>query len=308
MRAWMRGRRRGVAPNIRWMERTIACPLSSGKKSATVRGLLGPMHSKLLATSPSIETFAKRPIRQLSQTGQNGAAFVTTHWSIVLTARGESPEAREALENLCRNYWWPIYGFVRRQGHTPEEAQDLTQSFFAFLLERKGLDTVGPEKGRLRSFFLASVKNFLANAHRSAMAGKRGHGRPALRLEELVGREHAHLEPLDTLTPDRIYEREWALTLLDQVLGRLAEEYRMAGSAALFDRLKQLLVGEPDRPSQAQIAQELGMTENAVKQAFHRLRHRYGALLLDEIAETVAKPAEIEDELRHFIAVLQNNS
>jgi RNA polymerase sigma factor (sigma-70 family) len=263
------------------------------------------MHSNLLAISPSIETFAKRPIRQLSQTGQNGTAFVTTHWSMVLTARGESPEAHEALEKLCRNYWWPIYGFVRRQGHTPEEAQDLTQSFFAFLLERKGLDTVGPEKGRLRSF---SVRNFLANAHRSAMAGKRGHGRPALHLEELVGREHAHLEPLDTLTADRIYEREWALTLLDQVLGQLAEEYRMAARATLFDRLKQLLVGEPDRPSQAQIAQELGMTENAVKQAFHRLRHRYGALLRDEIAETVAKPAEIEDELRHFIAVLQNNS
>jgi hypothetical protein len=107
------------------------------------------MDSKLLATSPSIETFATRPIGQLSQTGQNGTAFVTTHWSIVLTARGESPQAREALEKLCRNYWWPIYGFVRRQGHTPEEAQDLTQSFFAFLLERKGLDTVGPEKGRL---------------------------------------------------------------------------------------------------------------------------------------------------------------
>ena len=120
-------------------------------------------------------------------------AFTTTHWSVVLDAQGESPEAQEALEKLCRVYWRPIYGFVRRQGHTPEEAQDLTQSFFAFLLERKGLDTVGPEKGRLRSFFLASVRNFLANAHRSAMAGKRGHGRPALSLEELVGREHAHL-------------------------------------------------------------------------------------------------------------------
>ena len=290
------------------MEQTIAGWLSSGRKSATVRGVLGPMHSKRLATSPSSETFAKTPIKQLSQPGQNGAAFVTTHWSMVLTARGESPEAREALEKLCRTYWWPIYGFVRRQGHTPEEAQDLTQSFFAFLLERKGLDTVEPEKGRLRSFFLASVKNFLANAHRRAMAGKRGHGRVALHLEELVRGEYSHLEPLDTLTADRIYEREWALTLLDQVLGRLAEEYRMAGSAALFDRLKQVLAGEPDRLSQAQIGQQLGMTENAVKQAFHRLRHRYGALLRDEIAETVAKPAEIEDELRHFIAVLQNNS
>jgi RNA polymerase sigma-70 factor (ECF subfamily) len=239
--------------------------------------------------------------------GQNGAAaFATTHWSMVLTARGESPQAHEALERLCRSYWWPIYGFVRRQGYAPEEAQDLTQSFFAFLLERKGLDTVGPEKGLLRSFFLASVKNFLANSRRSAMAGKRGNGRAALPLQEFVGREHAHLEPIDTLTADRIYEREWALTLLDQVLGRLAEEYHMAGNAPLFDRLKQLLAGEPDRPSQAQIAQELGMTENAVKQAFHRLRRRYGDLLRDEIAETVTKPAEIEDELRHFIAVLQN--
>jgi DNA-directed RNA polymerase specialized sigma24 family protein len=127
-------------------------------------------------------------------------------------------------------------------------------------------------------------------------------------LEELVGREHAHLEPLNTLTADRIYEREWALTLLDHVLGHLSEEYRIAGNATLFDRLKQLLAGEADRPSQAQIAQELGMTENAVKQAFHRLRHRYGALLRAEIAETVAKPAEVEDELRHFIAILQNKA
>jgi len=238
--------------------------------------------------------------------GQNGAvAFVTTQWSMVLTAQGDSPEADKALEKLCRTYWWPIYGFVRRQGHSPEEAQDLTQSFFAFLLERKGLDTVGPEKGLLRSFFLASVKNFLANARRSEMAAKRGQGHSALSLEELLGRERAHLEPIDTLTADRIYERECALALLDQVLGRLAEEYRMSGSAMLFDRLKQLLAGEPDRPSQAHIAQELGMTQNAVKQAFHRLRHRYGALVRDEIAATVAKPAEIEDELRHFIAVLQ---
>lgn len=250
---------------------------------------------------------ASRSTIGLAAAEQNGvAAFATTHWSMVLTAQGDSPEADKALEKLCRTYWWPIYGFVRRHGHSPEEAQDLTQSFFAFLLERKGLDTVGPDKGRLRSFFLASVKNFLANARRSAMASKRGQGYPAIPLGELVGRERSHLEPQDTLTADRIYEREWALTLLDQVLGRLAEEYRIAGNATLFDRLKQLLADEPDRSSQAQIAQELGMTENAVKQAFHRLRRRYGTLLRDEIAETVAKPAEIEDELRHFIAVLQN--
>jgi hypothetical protein len=149
----MRGRRREAAPNIRWMERTIAGPLSSGKKSATVRGL-DPVHRKLLATFPSIETFAKRPIGQLSQTGQNGTAFVTTHWSIVLTARGESPEASEALEKLCRNYWWPIYGFVRRQGHTPEEAQDLTQGFLHSCLSEKAWIQSGQRKDvYVRSFW-----------------------------------------------------------------------------------------------------------------------------------------------------------
>src|SRR6476661_1230214 len=143
------------------------------------------MNSKLLATFPSIETFAKRPIGQLSQTGQNGAAFVTTHWSIVLTARGESPEASEALERLCRTYWWPIYGFVRRHGHTSEEAQDLTQGFFAMILERHDFNAVRREKGRLRSYLLASLKNFLAKAQRRQLALKRGKGQSPIPLEDL---------------------------------------------------------------------------------------------------------------------------
>jgi len=223
----------------------------------------------------------------------------------VLAAQGDSQVAREALEKVCRNYWWPVYGFVRRWGYSPVEAQDLTQSFFSFLLQREGLGMVRPENGRLRSFLLASVKNFLANARRSAMAAKRGFGSPELSLQELLLRERLHVELTDTLSPDRIYDRQWALTLLDQVLNRLADEYRIAGNAVLFDRLKQLLGGSTDRPSQAQIARELGMTENAVKQAYHRLRLRYGTLLRDEIASTVTNPDEIEDELRHFIAILQ---
>jgi RNA polymerase sigma-70 factor (ECF subfamily) len=233
------------------------------------------------------------------------AAFVTTHWSVVLTAQGESPAAQEALGKLCRIYWWPLYGFVRRQGYTPEEAQDLTQGFFAMLLERRDLDAVRREKGRLRSYLLASLKNFLGKAHRRAMTVKRGEGRPLVSLEELLERERADLEPADMLSADRIYERRWALTLLEQVLARLGEEYRVAGGAPLFEQLKQMLTDEPDRPSQANVACEMGMTENAVKQALYRLRQRYRLLLREEIAQTVAVPGDVEDELRHFIAVLQ---
>ncbi len=233
------------------------------------------------------------------------AAFVTTHWSVVLAAQGESAAAEEALEKLCRTYWWPLYGFVRRQGYAPEEAQDLTQGFFAMLLERKDLDSVRREKGRLRSYLLAALKNFLGKAHRRVMTIKRGEGRPLVPLEELIARERADVGPADTLTADRIYERRWALTLLEQVLARLGEEYRVAGSIALFDQLKQLLTDEPGRPSQAEIGVALGMTENAVKQALHRLRQRYRLLLREEIAQTVVEPGDVEDELCHFIAVLQ---
>jgi RNA polymerase sigma factor (sigma-70 family) len=238
--------------------------------------------------------------------GKNSAvAFATTQWSMVLEAQGKSPGAQKALERLCRIYWWPLYGFVRRQGYTPEEAQDLTQGFFALLLERRDLDAVRREKGRLRSYLLTSLKNFLGNARRRATRVKRGEGKPLVPLEELLARESADLEPAHTLSADRIYERRWALALLEQVLARLDEEYRMAGNATLFGRLKQMLADEPSQFSQAEIAQELGMTEHAVKQAFYRLRQRCALLLREQIADTVAAPGDVEDELRHFIVVLQ---
>ena len=239
-------------------------------------------------------------------TGQNGpAAFATTQWSVVLTAQERSPAADAALEKLCRTYWWPLYGFVRRNGFGPEEAQDLTQGFFALLLERRDLDVVRREKGRLRSYLLVSLKNFLAKARRRELTLKRGEGRALVPLDELIAREHADMEPADNLTADKIYERRWALTLLEQVLTRLDADYRAAGNAKLFDCLKEFLSDEPDRRSQAEVAAELGMTENAVKQAFHRLRQRYRQLLRDEIAQTVAVPGDVEEELRHFISVLQ---
>ena len=244
----------------------------------------------------------------LTAIGGNGmtpAAFTTTHWSVVLEAQGQSPAAREALEKLCRIYWRSIYGFVRRQGVGPEEAEDLTQGFFALLLERRDFDTVRKEKGRLRSYLLTSLKHFLASKQRRAMTAKRGKGQRLVPLEELTTAERSEIEPADPLTADRLYERRWALTLMEQVLRRLKDEYCAGGNAALFDCLKQLLADEPGAPSRAEIAAQLDMTENEVRQAFHRFRHRYQVLLREEIAHTVAIASDIEDELRHLIAVLR---
>ena len=243
---------------------------------------------------------------QAAPTTQDGpVAFTTTHWSVVLAAQGPSPAAEKALEKLCRTYWRPIYGFVRRQGVASEEAKDLTQGFFALLLERRDLETVRKEKGRLRSYLLTSLKHFLTNERNRAMAIKRGEGQRLIPLDEFNERERAGFEPADTSTAEQIYERRWALALLDQVLIRLGDEYRAAGNVILFERLKALLTGEPDRRSQTQIAAELGMTENAVKQAFHRLRERYRQVLREEVAHTVVAPGDIEDELRHLITVLR---
>jgi RNA polymerase sigma factor (sigma-70 family) len=238
--------------------------------------------------------------------GQHGGiAFTTTHWSVVLEAQGESPAAHEALEKLCRIYWRPIYRFLRRQGISADDAQDLTQGFFALLLERRDLRTVRKEKGRLRSYLLTAVKHFLADERRRAMAIKRGKGERLIPLEELCGEERSGTEPADSLTAERIYERRWASTLLDRVLTRLEDTYRARGNAALFDSFNQLLGDEPGAPSQADIAAQLGMTENAVSQAFHRFRQSYQSLLREEIANTVATPGDIEDELRYLITVIR---
>ena len=247
----------------------------------------------------------ERPIEADPSTQNSPVAFATTNWSVVLEAQSPTPAAQAALEKLCRTYWWPLYGFVRRQDYTPEEAQDLTQGFFEVLLERRDLDVVRREKGRLRSYLLVSLKNFMAKARRRELAMKRGEGRALVPLDELLTRERADLELADSFSADRIYERRWALTLLEQVLTRLESDYRSAGSSKLFDGLKEFLSDEPGRRSQAEVASELRMTENALKQAFHRLRQRYRQLLHDEIAQTVAVPGDVEDELRHFISVLQ---
>jgi len=240
------------------------------------------------------------------QTANGGrATFTTTHWSVVLQAQGPSPAAEEALEKLCRTYWRPLYGFARRQGITREEAQDLVQNFFARLLEHRNLDAVRREKGRLRSYLLVSLKRFLAAERHRATGVKRYESGPHIPLDELLESEILDSELAQTWSADRLYERQWALSVLEQVLTLLEAEYKAAGNAILFDRLKEFLVGERSRPTQAEIATELSMTENAVKQAFHRLRERYRALLREEIAHTVAQPGDVEDELRHMISVLR---
>jgi len=198
-----------------------------------------------------------------------------------------------------------VYSFVRREGLGPEEAEDVTQGFFAQLLERKRLSVVRKEKGRLRSFLLGALKYFMADERRCATAIKRGRGQRLIPLEELRADERIDMEPADPVTAEMIYERRWALTVLESVLSRLKDEYQTAGNAALFDLLKQLLPDEPGSPSQADIAARLGMTENAIRQAFYRFRQRYQSLLREEIAHTVATPGDIEDELRHLIAVLE---
>jgi RNA polymerase sigma factor (sigma-70 family) len=231
--------------------------------------------------------------------------FTTTHWSVVLEAQSESPVAQEALEKLCRIYWRPIYNFVQRQDIGREEAEDITQAFFADLLEHRSLTAVRKEKGRFRSYLLGALKYFLADEHRRAMAIKRGKGQRLIPFEELGADERTEMEPADPVTAEQIYERRWASILLERVLNLLKNEYGAAGNTALFNSLKQLLPDEPGAPSQASVAAQLGMTENAVRQAFHRFRQRYQSLLREEIAHTVATPGDVADELRHLIAVVR---
>ncbi|PYK21969.1 MAG: RNA polymerase subunit sigma-24, partial [Verrucomicrobia bacterium] len=186
----------------------------------------------------------EHPLTGVSATGESvhgTGVFATTHWSVVLEAQGESPAAQEALEKLCRTYWRPIYVFVRRQGVGAEDAEDLTQGFFALLLERKDLNSVRKEKGRLRSYLLASVKHFLADESRRAMALKRGKGQRLIPFDDIREGERIDAEHCDRFTADQMYERRWAFTLLEQVMARLEEEYRGAGNVRFFDQMKKML-------------------------------------------------------------------
>ncbi|HLX61292.1 MAG TPA: sigma-70 family RNA polymerase sigma factor [Planctomycetota bacterium] len=233
-----------------------------------------------------------------------GSRFATTRWSVVLAAAGPAGSRRsaDALASLCGTYWYPLYAYVRRQCISADDAQDLTQGFFLSLLEKDYLHSVERERGRFRSFLLASLKHFLADQRDRAHAVKRGGGHSIVSLDELrEGEERYAREPARGLTAEQIYERRWALTVLASVLAALQRDYQNAGKTALFERLGGFLTGDDPRDSYAAAADALAMSEGAVKVAVHRLRQRYGQLLADEIAETVATPEAVEDEIRHLM-------
>ena len=231
--------------------------------------------------------------------------FVTTRWSVVLAAGdGLSTTAEEALAQLCRSYWYPLYAFVRRKGHTPEDAQDLTQAFFARLLEKNYVAQADRTRGRFRTFLLAALEHFLADEWDKSKRLKRGGGQQILSFDALSAEERYQLEPSDLADPIKLYERRWVTTLLDRVLVHLEEEFHQAGKAELFAALRGSLLLNDDRVSYAKIGAGLALSEAAVTKAVQRLRRRYRELFREEIAQTVTSPGEVDDELKHLFAVL----
>src|SRR5262245_25669922 len=233
------------------------------------------------------------------------AVFATTRWSLVLNAaQPDAPEADHALAELCRLYWYPLYAHVRRFGCDPETARDLTQEFFARLLEKNYLSTADRRRGRFRGFLLTAFKCFLANEWDRAIAQKRGGGSDPVWLDALSAEERYRFEPVDTLTADQIFDRRWALDLLARVQQHLGEEFKAAGKSERFRALEQFLPGAEPTESQATVGARLGLNENAVKQEVHRLKKRYVELLRAEVAQTVAHPDEIDEELRHLVDIV----
>lgn len=236
------------------------------------------------------------------------ARFDSTQWSLVLLAgaAGDSPEARQAMACLCSAYWYPLYVFIRRQGHKADVAEDLTQEFFTRFLDRDFLGAVDRSRGKFRTFLLACCRHFLANQRDFAQAQKRGGGQAILSLDFTGAQERYQQEPASTWTAEKLFERRWALTLLDQVLRQLRQEYQAQEKSDLFEHLRTVLVGENSALSYAQIGTSLGMSEDAVKKAAQRLRQRYGLLLREQIAATVDEPAMIDEEIRDLFAALSS--
>jgi RNA polymerase sigma-70 factor (ECF subfamily) len=229
------------------------------------------------------------------------ADFRTTHWSLVLRAgKDSSSESTDALEKLCRTYWYPLYVYIRRQGHGPHDAQDLTQEFFARLLRLNSLEAVTPHKGKFRTFLLASLKHFLADARDAARAVKRGSGQPLFSLDDVTAEQRYRLEPATEDSPEILYDRRWVLALLEQALARLREEYATTGKIQHFEEMKTFLEGPPADGDYDRVAAALGVNSGAVAVSVHRLRQRYRDLVRAEIAQTVASAEELADELRHL--------
>ncbi len=232
--------------------------------------------------------------------------FQTTHWSAVLAARGgDADPTRKALAHLCEAYWYPLYVFIRRQGHSAEDAQDLAQGFFARALEKNYFQEAEPAKGKFRSFLLLALKRYMANEWHRANRQKRGGGRELISLDAHETETRYRAEPVDGMSPEKAYDVHWAQALLQRALERLGVEYAAGGRRAVFDALRSLLGGEQLGKSYAEVGHELGMSEGAVKVAVHRLRQHYRELLRDEIARTVASPEMVDEELRELFRVFE---
>ncbi len=232
-------------------------------------------------------------------------AFTTTHWSVVLAAGVDSTAGSQtALATLCQAYWYPLYTFVRRQGVSPHDAEDLTQGFFAWLLASNQVRVADPARGKFRSFLLVTLKHFLSDERKKAQAQKRGGGRTLVSLDAESAEERYLLEPATELTPERIYDQRTACAVMAQTVARLRQEYVAAGRAELFEELKHFESGGEANASYRDVAQRLDLSESAVKSAIFRLRRRHRELLRAEVAQTVATYADVDDEIRHLISVL----
>lgn len=240
-----------------------------------------------------------------STTAKPRNCFATTHWTVVVTARaGDTTRPRVALDRLCQTYWHPLYAYVRRRGHSPEDAQDLTQEFFARLLEYKWVDRADRQRGRFRSFLLGVLNHFLADVWDKAQAQKRGGGIKTVPLEVTDAETRYQAEPPDNLTAEKIYQKRWALTLLENVFALLRQEYEAHGKGLLFAKLEACLTQTRTAIPYGELAAELHMSEGALRMAVHRLRGRYRELLRSEIADTVLNEEEVEEELRYLFRVL----
>ena len=236
-------------------------------------------------------------------------AFATTRWSVVVSAgRRSSPDADSALETLCSTYWYPLYAFARRGGSSPDDAADLTQGFFSRLLEKDFLTAADREKGRFRSFLLTVFKRFLLNERERARTQKRGGGRRQTSIDVRIGEERYGYEPADDWTPEALYERRWALTLLEHVMQQLRCDYEAKGKVAVFDACKPFLTGAADGPGYSDVAANLEMTEAAVRVAVHRLRERYRDLLKREVSQTITDPDAVDDELKRLRSAIRGEN
>jgi RNA polymerase sigma factor (sigma-70 family) len=236
--------------------------------------------------------------------GRGNARFATTHWSLVCRAATGSDDSRHALGKLIESYWYPLYAFARRRGHSDHDAMDLTQGYLAHLLEGNALDSVSPDKGRFRSFLLASFTNFMANQRRAAGTIRRGGAVVMLSLTTVDFQARYDREPADPETPELLFQRSWVESLLLNVRTRLAEDYRIAGKADLFVLLEPHLTHRGDALPRAEISQRLNLSAAAVAMSLHRMRRRYGELLREEIAATVNNPEDVEDELRSLMEIV----